>query len=70
MIQNFQGVTSRSFNLIKELRMYSFSKDRMEELLPDPIKKFDDSICAMRYGSFSHSGSTGRYSYVADFSFR
>jgi len=69
-IQNLQGVTATSVNLLKELRMYSFQKNRMDELMPEPIKKFDDSICAMRYGAYTHSLTGNRYSYVLPFSFR
>ena len=70
MIQNFLGCTARSINLIKELRMYSFQKDKMDNLIPKPVRVADHIIDAMRYASFSHSGSMGRYSSVADFSFR
>ena len=68
-IQNLLGVTSTSINLIKELRMFSFQKNQMNELMPEVVKKFDDSICAMRYGAYSHQGDMG-YSHVADFSLR
>ena len=54
-IENFLGCTASSVNLISELRFYSFGKDRMEQLLPDPIKVKDDSICAMRYAAYTHS---------------
>jgi len=70
MIQNFLGCTSTSLNLIRELRMYSFQKNQMNELMPKPVSKFDDSICATRYGSYSHAGSIGRYSTVEPFNFR
>ena len=68
-IENFLGVISTSINLIKELRMFSFQKNQMNELMPEVVKKFDDSICAMRYGSYSHQGNMG-YSHIADYSFR
>ena len=55
-IEKFLGCTASSVNLIKELRMYSFQKNRMDELMPEPVKVFDDSICAMRYGAYSGQG--------------
>ena len=69
-IQNFLGVTSKSINLIKELRMYSFQKNQMNELMPEVVKKFDDSICAMRYGAYTHSLCGNRFSMVLPISFR
>jgi len=69
MIQNFLGCTARSINLNKELRMYSFGKDKMNILLPKPIKSNDHAIDAIRYASYSHQGNMG-YSHIADFSFR
>lgn len=68
-IQNLLGVTSTSINLIKELRMFSFLKNQMNELMPETVSKFDDSICATRYGAYSHQGNMG-YSHIAPFSFR
>jgi phage terminase large subunit len=69
-IQNFLGCTSRSVNLIKELKMYSFQKNRMDELMPSPEKKFDDSICAMRYGAYSNLRQYGRLINRPDLAFR
>lgn len=69
-IQNFLGCTNSSINLIRELRMYSFQKNQMNELMPETVKKFDDSICAMRYGAYSHSLQNMGYSHVAEFNFR
>lgn len=69
MIQNFKGCTARSINLIKELRMYSFGKDKMDILLPKPIKSNDHAIDSIRMASYSHQWNLG-YSHVAPFSFR
>ncbi len=60
MIQNFKGCTASSINLIKELRFYSFAKDKQEKLLPTPLKVEDHLIDSMRYGSFSHRGQKAR----------
>lgn len=54
MIQNFLGCTASSINLIKELRMYSWQKDKMENLLSKPIKQADHLADAMRYASWTH----------------
>ncbi len=56
MIQNFLGCTTRSINLVKELRMYSWQVDKMENLLPKPVKAADHCIDSIRYASFSHKG--------------
>ena len=69
-IQNFLGCTNSSINLIRELRMFSFQKNQMNELMPEVVKKFDDSICAMRYGAYTHSLQNMGYSKLAEFSFR
>ena len=71
MVQNFQGVTASSINLIKELRMYSFQTDKMNNLMPKPVKIFDDAVSALRYGSYTHSLYGNRISSVIkDFTLR
>ncbi|MFW6173447.1 MAG: PBSX family phage terminase large subunit [Elusimicrobiota bacterium] len=47
-------VTSRSANLLKELKSYSW-KTKGEKLLDEPVKVNDHAIDASRYGAFSHS---------------
>lgn len=45
-------VTNNSLGLIKELRNYSWAKDRRGEQLSKPIDDFNHSIDALRYGMF------------------
>lgn len=60
MIENFVGCTSRSINLIKELRMYSWDTDKNNKILQKPVKQNDHAIDAMRYASFSHVRRYGK----------
>jgi phage terminase large subunit len=43
-------VTKRSTNLIKELRNYSWQKDKEGKKINKPIDMFNDAIDASRYG--------------------
>lgn len=42
-------VTKRSLNLIKELRVYSWAKDKTGKATNKPVKAFDHAIDAVRY---------------------
>jgi phage terminase large subunit len=44
------NVTRDSLNTIKELRNYSWKKDKQGELTGDPIDNWNHSIDAIRYG--------------------
>lgn len=44
-------VTKRSVNLIKELRNYSWEKNKNGDILPKPVDLFNDCIDALRYGA-------------------
>lgn len=47
-------VTSRSVNLIKELKSYKWKTDKDGKVLDEPVK-FNDHACdALRYGVFTH----------------
>lgn len=70
-IQWLQGwklyVTKDSINLIRELRNYTWAKDRDGNLLNEPIATFDHLMDAMRYALWSHFGRNagkGQYSIV------
>lgn len=56
-VQWMQGwrlkVTKRSVNLVKELRNYTWAKDRDGNLLNRPIDNFNHLLDAARYGLFS-----------------
>lgn len=58
-------VTKRSVNVIKELRNYTWAKDRDGNLLNEPIDKWNHALDAIRYGMWSKFGSksSGNYSY-------
>lgn len=65
-IQWLQGwrlyVTKRSVNLIKELRNYTWAKDRDGRLLNEPIDTWNHAADAMRYAAFSEwAGNGGNY---------
>ena len=56
-------VTKRSTNLIKELRNYTWAKDRDGHLLNDPIDTWNHACDAMRYALYSElAGAAGQYS--------
>ena len=64
------GVTAESANGIKELRSYSWKKDKDGNVIDDPVK-FNDHFCdAIRYGSYSAFRNYGNESEVLDFSLR
>ena len=64
-------VTKRSLNLIKELRNYTWAKDRDGNLTDQPIDVFNHALDAMRYALFSElAGNEGRGSYVIGFKHR
>ena len=49
-------VTKASLNLIRELRNYTWAKDRDGRALNIPIDKFNHALDALRYAVFSHFG--------------
>ena len=56
-------VTKRSTNLIKELRNYTWAKDRDGHLLNEPIDTWNHACDAMRYALYSElAGAAGQYS--------
>lgn len=68
-IQWVQGwklyVTKDSINLIRELRNYTWAKDRDGNLMNEPVGAFDHCMDAVRYALWSHFGrnaSKGQYS--------
>ena len=44
------AVTSRSVNLIRELRNYKWKEDKNGKQLNEPVDSFNHAIDAMRYG--------------------
>lgn len=55
-------VTKRSVNLIKELRNYTWAKDRNGLQLNEPIDKWNHALDAMRYALYSEfAGNGGNY---------
>lgn len=64
-------VTKRSLDLIKELRNYSWAKDRDGNMTDQPIDVFNHALDAMRYALFSElAGNEGKGSYVIGFKHR
>ena len=49
-------VTSKSVNLIKELRTYSWDKDKNGQKLNKPVDKFNHAIDAVRYHEMESIG--------------
>lgn len=61
-------VTKRSLNLIKELRNYTWAKDRDGNFTGQPIDIFNHALDAMRYALYSElAGNEGRGQYVIGF---
>ena len=61
-------VTKRSLNVIKELRNYTWAKDRDGRLTDQPVDVFNHSLDAMRYALFSEvAGNEGAGHYVLGF---
>lgn len=61
-------VTKRSLNLIRELRNYTWEKDRDGKLTDRPIDTFNHALDAMRYALFSElAGNEGSGQYVLGF---
>lgn len=54
-------VTKRSVNLIKELRNYTWAKDRDGNTLNYPIDMFNHALDAMRYGVYTHLAQRAGY---------
>lgn len=50
----------KSIDLIKEIRAYSYRKDRNGRVWDDPVKFNDHLMDAMRYGLYSHYGKPQR----------
>jgi phage terminase large subunit len=48
------NVMSDSANLIKELKNYSWKKDKTGMILDEPVKYLDDAVDALRYAVFTH----------------
>ena len=58
-------VTKRSLNLIRELRNYTWAKDRDGKLLDQPVDVFNHALDAMRYALFSElAGNEGSGTYT------
>lgn len=49
-------ITSNSVNLIKELKNYSWKKDKTGMILDEPVKYLDDAIDALRYAVSTNDG--------------
>lgn len=61
-------VTKRSLNLIRELRNYTWAKDRDGRLTDQPIDTFNHALDAMRYALFSEvAGNEGSGQYTIGF---
>lgn len=52
------NIHSSAVDLIKEIQMYQYKKDKNGRLLDEPIKAFDDGMDSMRYGLYTHSKQT------------
>ena len=64
-------VTKRSLNLIRELRNYTWAKDKDGKLLDQPVDVFNHALDAMRYALFSElAGNEGTGQYVLGFKHR
>ncbi len=50
-------VTEDSANLIKELKNYSWKKDKTGKILDEPVKYLDDAIDALRYAVSTEAGT-------------
>lgn len=50
-------ITSRSVNLIKELKNYSWKKDKTGMILDEPVKYLDDAVDALRYAVSTNNGA-------------
>lgn len=57
-------VTSRSVNLIKELKNYSWKKDKTGMIMDEPVKYLDDAVDALRYAISTNNGMP-QYTWVA-----
>lgn len=61
-------VTKRSLNLIRELRNYTWAKDRDGNFTGQPIDTFNHALDAMRYALFSEvAGNEGEGQYTIGF---
>lgn len=64
-IQFMQGwtlmVTKRSINLIRELRNYTWAKDKDDHPLNQPIDKFNHALDALRYAVYTHLAQRAGY---------
>lgn len=61
-------VTKRSLNLIRELRNYTWAKDRDGRLTDHPVDVFNHALDAMRYALFSEvAGNEGQGNYIIGF---
>jgi len=52
--QYLEGITPESKNLARELRAYSWKKNKEGEILDEPLKFMDDLIDAGRYSTYSY----------------
>jgi phage terminase large subunit len=62
-------VTKRSVNLIRELRGYTWQKDRDGNSLNEPIGVNDHAMDAFRYGAFTwltEYAQSGQYAFGYD----
>lgn len=61
-------VTKRSLNIIREMRNYTWAKDRDGKLTDQPVDVFNHALDAMRYALFSElAGNEGAGNYVIGF---
>lgn len=54
-------VHSSSINLQKEMRSYKWKVDKMDRIMDEPIKAFDDCCDAARYGTMSFKNQFAQY---------
>jgi phage terminase large subunit len=51
-------ITRDSVNILKEIKSYSYKKDKSGNVIEEPVKYNDDGMDALRYGVFSKSQQT------------
>ena len=66
-MQHLEGILPESKNLARELRAYSWKKNREGEILDEPLKFMDDLIDAGRYSTYSYSYNLGSSRVVGNF---
>ncbi len=58
-------ITKNSHNILKEIRSYSWKKDRQENILDEPVKYLDHTMDAKRYGIATYLKLQSTYVSVA-----